>query len=269
MHTKVKMTRWEGARSSTNEDTVVVEEPLEIRINGESFSVTMRTPGDDFALTAGFLLAEGVIRSAEEINSMAYCQDPQAAALQNIVNVYLPEDWQGEGEPGRWDRRFAATSSCGLCGKTSLEGVLKKVEPLPASSFRVRAEVVTCLSSRMREAQKVFAMTGGLHAAALFDGVGRLIALREDIGRHNAVDKLIGAEALACRMPLEERVMMVSGRTSFEIMQKVAVARVPILCAVSAPSSLAIELAEELNITLIGFLRGETMNVYSGEERIE
>lgn len=268
MHQEVRITRWEGALSTKNKDTVVVEEPLEIRINGESLSMTMRTPGDDFALTAGFLLTEGIIQSADEINSMAYCQDPQDASLQNIVNVYLPENWQGDSDPAQWDRRFTATSSCGLCGKTSLEGVRRKVEPLAVSTFQVRAETITSLSDRMREAQKVFAKTGGLHAAALFDAEGRLIALREDIGRHNAVDKLIGAEALEDRMPLEERIMMVSGRTSFEIMQKVAVARVPILCAVSAPSSLAVELAHELNITLIGFLRGDTMNVYSAEERI-
>lgn len=266
MHTEVTITRWQGDDSRRSFDQVAVEEPLEIRINGESLSVTMRTPGDDFALAAGFLHAEGIIHSGEEIGSMAYCSDPENPELQNIVNVFLDAGWQSEDR--RWKRNFTATSSCGLCGKASIESVRLHAAPLDSRCFQVPAAVIRSLPDRLRAAQRTFEKTGGLHAAGLFDGEGALLSVREDVGRHNAVDKLIGAELLADRVPLGERIMMVSGRTSFEIVQKAAVARVPVLCAVSAPSSLAVQLARDLNMTLIGFLRGENMNVYVGEDRV-
>ncbi|HZO89988.1 MAG TPA: formate dehydrogenase accessory sulfurtransferase FdhD [Chthonomonadaceae bacterium] len=268
MQAEVPITRWEGDTARESVDSVVVEEPLEIRINGESLTVTMRTPGDDFALAAGLLFTEGIIRSADDIGGMAYCTDPDNPHLQNIVNVYLAGDWRPDQERGRWQRSFMATSSCGLCGKASIEAVRCFAPPIAASDFRVSVGVVRCLSERMRAAQRVFARTGGLHAAGLFDQEGALLVLREDVGRHNAVDKLLGAELLAERIPLSERILMVSGRTSFEIMQKAAVAGAPVVCAVSAPSSLAVQLARELNMTLIGFLRGDTMNVYAGAERV-
>jgi FdhD protein len=268
MQAEVPITRWEGDTARASRDTVVVEEPLEIRVNGENLTVTMRTPGDDFALTAGLLLAEGIVQSAEDIGAMAYCADPEDPQLQNIVNVHLDTGWNRDAETTRWKRNFTATSSCGLCGKASIEAVKCLAPPLPASDFRVPIGVFRAFDAQLRAAQRIFARTGGLHAAGLFDGAGTLLALREDIGRHNAVDKLIGGELLAERLPLAERILMVSGRTSFEIMQKAAVARIPVLCAVSAPSSLAVQLAQDLNMTLIGFLRGDTMNIYAGAERI-
>ncbi len=268
MQAEVTITRWQGDTARESRDTVAAEEPLEIRINGESLAVTMRTPGDDFALAAGFLLAEGIVQTADEIGAMAYCADPENPDLQNIVNVYLASDWNPDVETTRWKRNFTANSSCGLCGKASIEAVRCLAPPLPDSDFRVSVGIIHTLNERLRAAQRVFAQTGGLHAAGLFDGQGTLLALREDVGRHNAVDKLIGAELLAERVPLAERLLMVSGRTSFEIMQKAAVARVPIVCAVSAPSSLAVQLASDLRMTLIGFLRGDTMNVYAGAERV-
>ena len=268
MHAEVAITRWEGDRAREDVDTVVVEEPLEIRIHGESLTVTMRTPGDDFALAAGLLFAEGIVRGPDEIGAMAYCEDPENPELQNIVNVYLEAGWPQDTEAARWKRNFLANSSCGLCGKASIEAVRCLAPPLPPSEFRVSVGVIGQLSDRLRAAQRIFAKTGGLHAAGLFDGAGNLLALREDVGRHNAVDKLIGSELLAGRAPLSERILMVSGRTSFEIMQKAAVARIPIVCAVSAPSSLAVQLARDLHMTLIGFLRGDTMNVYAGAERL-
>ena len=268
MQTEIRIQRWDHDQSRESMDTVVVEEPLEIRINGDPITVTMRTPGEDFALAVGLLLAEGILRSANEILSMAYCTDNDNPDLRNILNVYLPSEWKTQNDGSRWQRSFSSTSSCGLCGKQSIESVRVLAAPIEAPRLRVQASTMSHLGDKMREAQQIFSRTGGLHAAALFLPDGELVTLSEDIGRHNAVDKLIGGQALAGKLPLDDRILMVSGRTSFEILQKAAVARIPFLCSVSAPSSLAVALARDLNMTLIGFLRGKTMNVYAGEERV-
>ena len=245
-------------------DEVAIEEPLEIRVNAESLTVTMRTPGHDFDLAAGLLYAEGLIAAAGDILVMKGDMDPANPDRENTLLTAIKPNDAGPHSP----RGFLSTSSCGVCGKKDLAAIRCFVPPLLNDDFRVAAGTIYELNARMREAQQVFTRTGGLHAAALFDQAGTLLSLREDIGRHNAVDKLIGAELLAGRIPLSNRLMMISGRASFEILQKVAVARLPILCAVSAPSSMAVQMARDLNMTLIGFLRGETMNIYAGAERI-
>jgi FdhD protein len=262
---RVTIQRRQGDRSRNDEDVVAVEEPLEIRVNAESLTVTMRTPGHDFDLAAGLLFAEGLIGSADQLLVMKHDTDLANPDSENTLLTAIKPN-EAARTPG--GRSFASTSSCGLCGKMDIASIRCLAPPLPESPFIVSARTVYGFSETMRRAQQVFAATGGLHAAALFDAGGELLSLREDIGRHNAVDKLIGAELLAGRVPLSERVMMISGRASYEILQKAAVARIPILCAVSAPSSLAVQTARDLNITLVGFLRGDTMNVYSAPGRI-
>jgi FdhD protein len=268
MDTRIEIMRWEGDAARACTDSVALEEPLEILLNGESLAVTMRTPGDDFALTAGFLFAESLIRSAWDIQAMGYCGVPDDPDAQNLLHVAL----KAEGNPAfaraRLQRNFLATSSCGVCGKASLAAAQCLAPPLPDSDFCVPVAALRAQNAQMRAAQSTFDRTGGLHAAGLFTEEGALLSLREDVGRHNAVDKLIGTEVLAGRMPLNDRILMVSGRSSFEIMQKAAMARIPVVCAVSAPSSLAVRLARDLNMTLIGFLRGDTMNIYAGAERV-
>jgi len=259
--------RCSGGSVAEVRDSVAIEEPMEIRVNAESLAVTMRTPGDDFDLTAGLLFTEGLIHSQSDLIVMKRDADPENPDRENIVLTAIkPCDTPGARSTG--ERTFLSSSSCGVCGKKDLASIRTLTTPIPASEFRVAATTVYGLNETMRRAQRVFETTGGLHAAALFDRNGMLLFLREDIGRHNAVDKLIGAELLAGRVPLTDRLMMISGRASFEILQKAAVARLPILCAVSAPSSLAVQMARDLNMTLIGFLRGETMNIYAGAERI-
>ena len=267
-HAVVTLARWEGSVAAEVEDAVAVEEPLQIRLNGRDLVVTMRTPGQDFALAAGFLYTEGLITDREQISGMAYCENQENPELRNVVQVYLEEARDTRGSFARTERHFTAMSSCGLCGKTSIEAVRCLAPPIEERGMKVPPEVIRRLPGAMRAAQQTFQRTGGLHAAALFDPQGSLLALQEDIGRHNALDKLIGAELLAGRTSLYGHVLLVSGRTSFEILQKAAVARIPVVCAVSAPSSLAVQLAQALNITLVGFLRGESMNVYSGAQRI-
>jgi FdhD protein len=244
------------------EDEVVVEEPLEVRVNGESISVIMRTPGDDFDLTLGLLWTEGVIHSSDEIGTMAYCPDEKYPELKNVVNVGLV-DANRKLKSARWSW---ANSSCGLCGKATLDAIHQACKPI-TSTATARYDVLCSLPLRLREAQSNFDRTGGIHAVALFDLQGNLWLLREDIGRHNAVDKALGA-ALAARLPLNEAIMMVSGRLGFEIAQKAVVAGIPIVASISAPSSLAIELAHDFEMTAIGFLRGRSMNVYTHPERI-
>ncbi len=258
------------------QDAVAVEEPLEIRLSFEragqraeqSISITMRTPGEDFELAAGFLHGEGILRDADEIEHIRYCVDrgPEAQHY-NVVSVHL--------RPGvvfderALARHFYTTSSCGVCGKASLDALRMQACPaLPAGEPRMPASVVGQLDSRLREQQAVFDKTGGLHGAALFSAAGQLISAREDVGRHNAVDKLIGEQFLARKLPLGNMLMMVSGRASFEIMQKALMAGVPIVAAVGAPSSLAVDLARQFGITLLGFVRGENFNIYAGGERI-
>lgn len=258
----------ERARS----DHLATEEPLEIRLiagtKKHTVAVTMRTPGADFELAAGFLFGEGVVTGPKQIRRMSYCTDPEIDAEQqfNIVNVELDPSTHVDLRP--LERHFYTTSACGVCGKASLEALQIRGCPSVPPGPEVAPETVYGLPDRLRGAQGIFESTGGLHAAGLFDLAGELIAVREDVGRHNAVDKLIGWALLQETLPLHDRIVMVSGRSSFEIMQKCLVAAVPIVCAVSAPSSLAVALAEEFGMTLIGFLRGERFNVYSGHQRI-
>jgi FdhD protein len=231
-------------------------------------AITMRTPGADFELVAGFLNNEGVISGKDELRRLSYCVDRDVDEDQryNIVNAELERSaWP---QIDRLERHFLTTSACGVCGKASIESLRLRNVPTLGSGPALNAELVTSLPDKLRAAQGVFASTGGLHAAALFDSNGTLLALREDVGRHNALDKLIGWALMNGRLPLRDAIVMVSGRTSFEIVQKALVAGVPVVCAVSAPSSLAVSLAREFGMTLIGFLRGTRFNVYAGTERL-
>jgi FdhD protein len=262
----------DGSARARKHDRVVTEEPLEIRLAASgtthTLAVTMRTPGNDFELAAGFVVGEGIVASRDAIVGISYCLDPGIDAQQryNIVNVELAR--AALPDLTRFERHFTMTSSCGVCGRAQLDALRDLgVAPLD-DDVRVPAALLYTLPERMREAQRVFATTGGLHAAALFDDAGKALAVREDIGRHNALDKLVGWALLEGRFPLGRCVLMVSGRASYEILQKSAVARIPVVCSVSAPSSLAIELAREFNITLAGFVRGERANLYTAPERI-
>jgi len=259
---RVSVLKIDGNRSQAADDDVVIEEPLEVRVNGDSVSVTMRTPGDDFDLAVGLLWTEGIIRSSAEIGTIAYFPDEEQPELKNIVNVVLVDNTRKIES----SRRFWSNSSCGLCGKATLDAIRQSCQPI-SSSIQVSSELLQSIPSRLRQAQSNFERTGGIHAVALFDVEGMLLVLREDIGRHNAVDKVLGA-ALMRGLPLPETVMMVSGRLGFEIAQKAVVAGIPVVASISAASSLAIELATSFGMTAIGFLRGRTMNVYSHPERI-
>ncbi|HEX8171700.1 MAG TPA: formate dehydrogenase accessory sulfurtransferase FdhD [Thermoanaerobaculia bacterium] len=237
------------------DDAVAVEEPLEISAGAKTISVTMRTPGDDFDLALGFLFTEGLLRKFEEVESVRHWGSP------NRVRVTLREGVQLDAS--KLDRHFYTTSSCGVCGKTSIDAVRIACGVLPPSE-PFRAELVQRLGEPFADAQTAFRATGSMHAAALFDRDGKLVALREDIGRHNAVDKVIGALFRESATPLRERLLFVSSRASFEIVQKAAVAGIPAVAAVGGPSSLAIELARDLNVTLLGFVRDGRFNVYAG-----
>ncbi|MCA3748318.1 MAG: formate dehydrogenase accessory sulfurtransferase FdhD, partial [Rubrobacter sp.] len=270
--TKTRLRAVEDGVARLRSDALATEEPLEIRLisGGEkqTVAVTMRTPGADFELAAGFLFGEGIISSREDIRRISYCTDPEidAEQLYNIVNVELRP---GLGyDPRQLERHFYTTSACGVCGKASLDQLELRGCPVIPPGPEIPAETLYGLPEKLREAQGLFEATGGLHAAALFDAKGRLLALREDVGRHNATDKLIGWALLEGRLPLSGHIVMVSGRSSFEIMQKCLVAGVPVVCAVSAPSSLAVEVARRFGMTLVGFLRGRRFNVYAGNERI-
>ena len=260
--------RWRSSQPSPTEDSLVVEEPLEIRVGGQSLIVVMRTPGHDFDLAAGFLYTEGLITSSDDIGTIAYCEteDIEEPNLQNIINVHLTNGQVLEEQEG-WQRNFHANASCGLCGKMTIESVKQEIPPI-ASEVQIDSNVFYTLNDRLRSAQSVFEATGGLHAAGLFDERGELQIIREDVGRHNAVDKLIGQALLVEQLPLDRHILMVSGRASFEIIQKALFARIPVIVAVSAASSLAVELAQEGKITLIGFMRGKGMTVYSYPDRI-
>ena len=270
-----RVVRLRGADWSDDDDVVAAEEPMEIRVIWEaadgpakkSIAITMRTPGDDFELAAGFLFGEALIRSREDIVDIAYCKDEEEEQQFNIVTVTL--------RPGlifdtsRLERNFFTTSSCGVCGKATLDALeVQGCHVIPAG-FRVSSETICGLPEKLREAQAVFDATGGLHAAGLFSPSGKLIDLKEDVGRHNALDKLIGAQTLKGNAPLSNVVLLLSGRASFELLQKALVARIPVVASVGAPSSLAVELAEEFDITLVGFVRKTGFNVYTGRERIE
>jgi len=247
-------------------DLLAAEEPLEIRVGGRSLAVTMRTPGNDYELAAGFLVTEGLVSGADEIASITYCTGPEKQEY-NVLDVVLAA---GVAPPSATAARpFLTTSSCGLCGKASIDTVRSKSRfDVAADPLRVAATVVCELPGRLREAQKVFERTGGLHAAGLFDAQGNLLCVREDVGRHNAFDKVIGWAALEGRLPLAGHVILASGRASFELTQKALMAGIPVLASVSAPSTLAVEMAEEAGMTLVGFLRGQAMNVYTGEHRV-
>lgn len=269
--TKAKIWVVENNNFVTHSDQLATEEPLEIRLNypKQTIAVTMRTPGADFDLAAGFLYSEGVIKNQEDIAKISYCVDPKVDGKQrqNIINVSL----KSELNPNltTLERHFLTTSACGVCGKASIESLqIKGFSAIPLG-LEVSPEIIYSLPDKLNTAQRVFKSTGGLHAAGLFNSEGKLLKLREDVGRHNALDKLIGSEFLAGQLPLNNLMVMVSGRSSFEILQKCITAGLPIVCAVSAPSSLAVEIAKRFNITLVGFLRGRKFNIYSGVERIK
>ncbi|GEL21348.1 sulfurtransferase FdhD [Pseudonocardia sulfidoxydans NBRC 16205] len=251
-------------------DALAAEEPLEIRVGGTPLSVTMRTPGHDVELAHGFLLTEGVIGAPEDLLSARYCDslDDEGRNTYNVLDITLAPGV--EPPDTSLERNFYTTSSCGVCGKASLDAVKLKSRFSPAADpVQVHYRTIVGLPDALREAQKVFSATGGLHGAALFTADGELIVAREDVGRHNAVDKVLGHCLLGGRVPAAGTVLMVSGRASFELVQKAVMAGVPVLTAVSAPSSLAVELAAEAGMTLVGFLRGDTMNVYAHPERVD
>jgi FdhD protein len=270
------------------EDSLAIEEPLEIQLTygpagarqTRSISVTMRTPGNDFDLAAGFLMTEGVIQDANDVEHIAYAGEssnegaelPQAmdalkaGSKHNTVRVDLAAGVQVS--VGSLQRNFYTTSSCGICGKASLLALRTVCPPRAVNNFKVDAQLLYRLPERLRESQGVFDRTGGLHGAGLFDSAGNLLALREDVGRHNAVDKLLGAEFLADRTPLRNRLLLLSGRASFELLQKALMGGVPMVAAVGAPSSLAVQVAQEFDIILVGFLREDHFNIYHGREHI-
>ncbi len=271
-----QVVRWNQSKQSHIIDDLVVEEPLEIRVGQQSLIVVMRTPGHDFELAAGFLFTENLIKSADDIVIISYCEDGSSPkkynneytdidSFQNIVNVHLKDKILLE-EAG-WQRNFHANASCGLCGKMTIDSVKHQIDPLDVE-FRLNHKVCYQLNTQLLAAQSVFEKTGGLHAAGLFNDNGELLIVREDIGRHNAVDKVIGQALLSEMIPLDNHILMVSGRASFEIVQKALFARIPIVAAVSAASTLAVDLAVEGNTTLIGFMRENRMVVYSHPERI-
>jgi FdhD protein len=241
-------------------DWLAREEPLEIRVRGQSIAVTMRTPGQDAELACGFLLTEGLLHNRADVLEIAHCESADNAHLQNILNVFIAPSVQIDFE--QLTRHVFASSSCGLCGKASIESVHQKFAPIENPSI-FTPELICSLPNKLLPAQTAFAKTGGLHAAALFDHAGNLLVLREDVGRHNAVDKVLGWAFLNASIPLCSHILLVSGRASFEIMQKALAARIPIVAAVSAPTSLAVEFARESLQTLIGFLRPPSFNVYS------
>ena len=258
-------------RSTERPETLVVEEPLEIRVNGSPLTVTMRTPGSDIELAQGFLLTEGVVARRDDVLRVQYCRgaesNPDGTNSYNVLDVTLRADVP----PPDTDvtRNFYTTSSCGVCGKASLEAVRLSSRHSPGDDpTSVSTATLTSLPAQLRSAQRVFASTGGLHAAALFTADGTLLAVREDVGRHNAVDKVIGWALEADRIPLCGTVLLVSGRASFELTQKAVMAGIPVLAAVSAPSSLAVDLATQSGLTLVAFLRDDSMNVYSRADRI-
>lgn len=263
------MVRVRDGAHTTRPDTLTVEEPLEIRVGGKALSITMRTPGDDFDLAAGFLVGEGVVRAATDIRAIRYCAGATADGgnTYNVLDVTLAD---GVAPPdASVERTFYTTSSCGLCGKASLDAVRTTVPwPVAADPFTTDPATLAAFPDELRAAQRVFDRTGGLHAAGLFDGNGELLCLREDVGRHNAVDKVVGWATRDGKLPLPGTALMVSGRASFELVQKAVMAGIPLLAAVSAPSSLAVDLAAELGLTLVGFLRGTSMNVYTRPDRL-
>lgn len=273
----VEIERLKNGVQQKDTDLLAVEEPMEIRLDfgnkserrSQPISVTMRTPGYDFELALGFLFTEGIIQSQHDVHMIRYCTDMQTIENKNnIVRVYLNENVIVDTE--RLKRNFYTSSSCGVCGKESIESVRTQCKPVAVTNITAAPEIILCLPATLRKKQNVFEYTGGLHASALFDQKGNLLLLREDVGRHNALDKLIGASIFGkqTNIDLSNSILLLSGRASFELLQKAAMAGIPIVCAVGAPSSLAVQIAKTFGITLIGFLREERFNIYSGSERI-
>ncbi|MGH2828050.1 MAG: formate dehydrogenase accessory sulfurtransferase FdhD [Actinomycetota bacterium] len=268
---KARVHAFDNGEVVRRSDAVATEEPLEIRLlqgaQTHTAAVTMRTPGNDFELAAGWLFAEGMVTDRSEVTKLAYCVDRGLGEEQqyNIVNVHLRADRPLDLRS--LERHFFTTSACGVCGKAGIEQLQTSAKPV-ADGPQVDIDVIRSLPESLRAAQGIFERTGGLHAAGLFSTAGELVALREDVGRHNALDKLIGWALLDGRLPLADHIVLVSGRASFELVQKCVVAGVPVMCAVSAPSSLAIEVAVEFNLTLVGFLRDHRFNLYSAPERL-
>jgi FdhD protein len=265
---RVDVTRVNGGTVERASDVAAAEEPLEVRLHDRPFAVIMRTPGHDRELAAGFLLAEHVIAALDDLGAVEHCRHPDHEQVHHLGQVFLhgaaaarvPEILQGR-------RRTVANASCGVCGRATIESLRQHALPL-TSTCRVPRDVILALPDALQAQQSVFEETGGLHAAGLFEADGQLRLAAEDVGRHNAVDKVVGAMLLADRLPLDDTILMVSGRVSFEIVEKAWAARIPIVAAVSAPSSLAIDLAHEAGITLIGFLRAGTFNIYAHGDRI-
>lgn len=276
--TSVKINRYEDALVQEGSDLLCVEEPMEIRLlfgpekerKEQSISVTMRTPGHDFELAIGFLFTEGIIRGMQEVLSIRYCISKKEEEQENIVRVELSP--AVEPDLDKLKRHFYTSSSCGVCGKTSLEAVRTlagSVLPSPADAIKVSSAVLRSLRNKLQEEQLVFNRTGGLHAAALFDEEGNLLLVREDVGRHNALDKMIGAVLAKPGIELGKHFVLLSGRAGFELVQKAALAGLPLLAAIGAPSGLSVQLAREFNMTLIGFLREDRFNIYCGKERVK
>ena len=267
--TRARVTRLADGSSGVRDDVVVTEEPCEILVEHSGaqhrIAVTMRTPGNDFELAVGFLFTEGLIRGRDDVAKVSYCASGPPEQLYNQVTVELAP--RATFDPAAIQRNFTTTSSCGVCGKASLESVRVHCDPL-SDDVVVEPAVLLALPDRLRRAQKVFERTGGLHAAGAFDSRGEVLSVREDVGRHNAVDKLVGTLVLDDSVPARRRILQVSGRASFEIIQKAALAGFPVVSAVSAPSSLAVSLAEELGMTLVGFVRDGSLNIYAGASRI-
>lgn len=261
-----RVTEWSGGESRPKDDFLAAEEPLEIRIGDEPLSVTMRTPGDDHELAAGFLLTEGIVQNRTQILLLEPVTAGPEGARGNVIRAEISPGTGADREKMR--RNFFAASSCGICGKASIDSVRARTMQAPNRDLRLPAAKLLRLPELLRSSQDVFERTGGLHAAALFGTSGELLCLREDIGRHNAVDKVIGWALLEGHVPLSDSVLLVSGRGGFEIVQKAIVAGLPVVACVSAPSSLAVQLAREMRLTLVGFLRGNRFVIYSGEERI-
>jgi FdhD protein len=263
---RTKVARYRSGAFSERPDDLATEEPLEIRIEGKSVAVLMRTPGHDRELAAGFLVSEHIVGRAEEIFEISICGEAVAASDEtNVVNVTLKNP--ATFDVKKFSRNFFSSASCGICGKASIESIANQFPPID-SDLETSASLLVDLPARLAAAQKTFQQTGGLHACALFDKDGGLLAAREDVGRHNALDKLIGWALLANRLPLNRQILLLSGRISFEMMQKALAAGIAIVAAISAPTSLAVEFALANNQTLVGFLRGNEMNVYAGGERI-
>ena len=285
----VKIEKVTGHNSRHVQDTLAVEEPLEIQLahgavgsrSVKSISVTMRTPGDDFDLAAGLLMTEGAVRDANDIEQIVYAagsigevppeseEAPSALPYQpgkNVVRVELAADVVVS--LANLERNFYTTSSCGICGKASLLALQTVCPPRRKNTFRIEADVLTTLPDRLREAQSIFNQTGGIHGAGLFNSEGELLGVKEDVGRHNAVDKLVGAEFLADRTPLRHALLLLSGRASFELLQKALMGGISMVTAVGAPSSLAVQVAKDFDITLVGFLRDRHFNIYNGREHI-